>query len=97
MLITYRRTGGGFLLLLTLAALLVAAVLTVAVGAALLIGGVAIGAVVLLVRAVLPASWRRRTKPPGTPWPQETIEATAVHPRDSSGERGLLRIDGDRG
>ena len=97
MLITYRRTGGGFLLLFTLAAALVAIGLTVALGVALLVGGVAIGAVVLLARAVLPASWRRHTKPPGTPWPQETIEATVVNPRDSSDERDLLRMDSDRG
>ena len=95
--ITYRRTGGGFLLLLTLAAVLAATVFTVAVGVVLLIGGVALGTVVLLARAVLPASWRRRTAPPETPWPQETIEATVVNPRDSSSERDLMRRDGERG
>lgn len=89
MRITYRRAGGGFLLL-GVAAALVAIVLTVIVGAVLLIGAVAIGAVVLLARAMLPTSWRRRTVPTGTPWPQETIEASAVHPRDSHGERNLL-------
>ena len=97
MLITYRRTGGGFLLLMLAAAALVATVFTVAVGVVLLIVGVAIGAVVLLARALLPASRRRHTGPRGTPWPQETIDATVVKPRDSSGERDLPRIDGDRG
>src|SRR5215207_2266751 len=89
MQITYRRAGGGFALL-TLAAVLVAAVLTVIVGAVLLVGGVAIAAVFLLARAVLPTSWRRRQQPSATPWPQETIEATVVKPRDSSGERNPL-------
>ena len=97
MVITYRRKGGWFLLLLTLAAVLAATVLTVVVGVALLIGGVAIGTLVLLARAVLPASWRRQPARPGTPWPQDTIEATVVNPRDSSSERDLLRIDSDRG
>jgi hypothetical protein len=95
MLITYRRTGGGFLLL-TLAAALVATVLAMAVGAALLIVAVAVGAVVLLARAVLPRSWRRHKVPPATPWPQETIEATIVN-RGSSDEGDLLRLDGDKG
>lgn len=97
MLITYRRTGGRFVLLLSLAAALAAMVLAVALGVALLIGGLALGAVVLLVRAVLPASRRRHTAPPGTPWPQETIEATAVNRRDSCDEPNLLRIDSGRG
>jgi hypothetical protein len=96
MVITYRRKGGWFLLLLTLAAVLAATVLTVVVGIALLIGGVALGTVVLLARAVLPASWRRQPAPPATPWPQQTIEATVVNPRDSAGEPDLLRIDSDR-
>ena len=97
MVITYRRKGGWFLLLLTLAAVLAATVLTVVVGVALLIGGVAIGTVVILARAVLPASWRRQKAPPGTPWPQETIEATVVNPGDPSSERDPLRLDHDRG
>jgi hypothetical protein len=89
MQITYRRAGGGFALL-TVAAVLVATVLTVIVGAALLIVGVAIATVFLLARAVLPTSWRRRQEAPATPWPHETIEATVVNPRDSSGERHPL-------
>lgn len=96
MLITYRRTGGGFLLL-TLAVALVATVVTVAVGAALLIVAVAIGAVVLLARAVWPASWRRRRVPAATPWPLKTIETTVVTPRGSSDQRDLLRMDSDKG
>ena len=78
MLITYRRTGGVSLIML--AAALVATTLTLVVGATLLIVAVAIGAVVLLVRALLPASWRRRTQPVERPWPQETIETTIVNP-----------------
>jgi membrane protein implicated in regulation of membrane protease activity len=97
MLITYRRTGGGLLLLMLAAAALVATVFTVVVGAVLLIGGVALGAVVLLARAVLPASRRRHTEPRGTPWPQETIEAKVVKARNSSGDRDRLRMNGDRG
>ena len=97
MVITYRRTGGGFLLLMLTVAALVATVFTVAVGVVLLLVGVAIGAVALLARALLPASWRRHTEPPGTPWPQETIEATIVKRRDSSDERDLVRLDRGRG
>jgi hypothetical protein len=62
----------------------------VIVGATLLAVGVALGAVVLLVRAVLPTSWRRSAPPAATPWPQETIEGTIVKPEDSSGEHNLL-------
>ena len=78
MLITYRRTGGVSLIML--AAALVATTLTLVVGATLLIVAVAIGAVVLVGRALLPASWRRRTPPVERPWPQETIETTIVNP-----------------
>ena len=80
MLITYRRTGGAFSLIV-LAAVLVATAITVVVGATLLIVALAI---VLLVRAVLPTSWRRPTPPPAIPWPQETIESTAVTDRHYS-------------
>jgi len=84
MLITYRRTGRVSLIML--AAALVATTLTLVVGATLLIVAVAIGAVVLLVRALLPASWRRRTQPVERPWPQETIETTIVNPPLGSSE-----------
>ena len=83
MLITYRRTGGAFSLIV-LAAVLVATAITVVVGATLLIVALAIGVIVLLVRAVLPTSWRRPTPPPAIPWPQETIESTAVTDRHYS-------------
>lgn len=96
MLITYRRTGGGFSLIM-LVAVLVATTLAIVVGATLLIVAVAVGAVVLLVRALLPTSWRRPAQPAATPWPQETIEATIVNPRDSSDERDLLHLDSDKG
>lgn len=86
MLITYRRTGGAFSLIV-LAAVLVATAITMVVGATLLIVALAIGVVVLLVRAVLPRSWRRPTQPVEIPWPQETIEATIVNPpRGSSAD-----------
>lgn len=94
MLITYRRTGGGFSLV-ALAAVLVATAITVVVGATLLIVALTIGVVVLLVRAVLPTSWRRPLRfggalkrapygPTAIPWPQETIESTAVTDRHYS-------------
>jgi hypothetical protein len=89
MLITYRRTGGVFSLIM-IAVALVAVALAVVVGATLLAVGVALGAVVLLVRAVLPQSWRRSTPAAATPWPQETIEGTIVKPEDSSDEHDLL-------
>ena len=85
MLITYRRTGGGFALVL-LAAGLVATGIAVALALVLGMVAAAIGTVALLIRAVLPASRRRQTAPPATPWPLETIEATVVNPRGSSDE-----------
>ena len=101
MLITYRRTGGGFLLIMLAAALVAATTLAIVVGATLLIVAVAIGAVALLARAVLPASWRRRAQPAATPWPQETIEAQVVNSRvsseGSSDERDLLHTGSDKG
>jgi hypothetical protein len=66
------------------------------VGATLLIA-VAIGAIALLARAVLPASWRRRMQPAATPWPQETIEAQVVTPRGVADERDLLHTGSDKG
>ena len=89
MLITYRRTGGVFSLIM-IAAALVATAIAVVVGATLLAIGVALGAVVLVVRAVLPRSWRRSTPPAATSWPQETIEGTIVKAEDSSDEHDLL-------
>ena len=82
MLITYRRTSGLFALL-TLAAVAVAAtLLTVVVAATILIAAVAVAAVVLLTRALLPASWRRHRVPPATPWPGDTIEGMVVKDED---------------
>jgi hypothetical protein len=89
--ITYRRSGGLFARL-TLAATVMAAV---ALGIALLIGVATIGAVALLVRAMLPTSWRRQTEP-ATPWPKETIDATVVTPSHACDQRDLLRIDSDK-
>ncbi len=87
MLITYRRTGGVFALLTLVAIALAATVLTVAVAATVLVVALVLAAAALLARAVLPKSWRRQAVPPPSPWPHETIEATAVnHPRDSSDE-----------
>ena len=94
MLISYRRTGGVFSLIM-LAVAVAAIAFAIVVGATLLIVAVAIGAVALLIRAVLPASWRRPAPPPATPWPQETIEGTIVEPRASSDERDLL-MPGDK-
>ena len=96
MLITYRRTGGWFSLA-ALAAVVVATVFAMVIGATLLIVAGAIGAAVLVVRAMLPASWRRPRQQPVTAWPQETIEATVVNPRGSSDELDLRRMDSDKG
>lgn len=79
MLITYRRTGGLFALLTLVAVVLAATVVTVALAATLFIVGAAVAAAALLVRAVLPRSWRTRRSAPATPWPHETIDATAVN------------------
>jgi hypothetical protein len=80
MLITYRKTGGLGALLALGAIALVAGVLTIAAAAVVLIVGAAGAGIVLLVRAVLPRSWRRRKVPPATQWPRETIEGTVVKP-----------------
>jgi hypothetical protein len=97
MLITYRRTGGIFGLLTFAAVVLAATVLTVVVAATVLIVALGTAAAVLLARAVLPPSWRHHTIPRPTPWPSDTIEATAVHPNGSSDERDLLRTESDKG
>ena len=76
--ITYRRTGGVFTLLALAAVALAVTVVTIVLGATVLVVVLAIGVVGLVARAVLPASWRRRTVQPQTPWPQETIEATVM-------------------
>ena len=85
MLITYRRTGGGFALVL-LAAGLVATGIAVAFAIVLGLIAAALGTVALLVRAVLPSSRSRQAAPPATSWPLQTIEATVVNPRGSSDE-----------
>jgi hypothetical protein len=97
MVITYRRTGGMFALLTLAAAAFAAAVLTVAAAAVILIVALAIATAAVLVRAVLPRSWRHQTVPSATTWPQETIDATVVHPDGSSDERDLRRMDSDKG
>ena len=97
MLITYRRTGGAFAVLGLAAAAVAATVLTIAAAAMVLIIALAGAAAALLARAALPASWRRRTPPPATPWPRETIEATVVTPTRASDDSGLLRMDSDKG
>jgi hypothetical protein len=97
MLITYRRTGGMFALLTLAAVAFAATVLTVAAAAVILIVALTVTAVAFVGRAVLPTSWRYHAVPPATPWPQETIETTAVNPAGSSDERDLLRMDSDKG
>jgi chromate transport protein ChrA len=96
-IITYRRTGGAFALVGLAAAAVAATVLTIAAATTILIVALAGAAVALFARAALPASWRRRTPPPATPWPQETIEATVVTPTRSADDSGLLRMDSDKG
>lgn len=100
MFITYRRTGGVFTLLalavVALAATVFAVVLAAAVVAIVIVVAAA-AAAVLLVRAMLPASWRRRRYASGHTVAHETIEATLVHPPDSSDNRLLLRVDSDKG
>ena len=78
MLITYRRTGGIVSLVVFGVVAVVAAVVTVAVTGTVLLVVVGMAAIALVVRALLPRSWRRRTVPPAEPWPQETIETTAI-------------------
>jgi membrane protein implicated in regulation of membrane protease activity len=92
MVITYRRTGGLFMLLTLAAAALAATVLTVTVAGTLLIVSAAIAAVALVGRAALPRRWRRRTVPPVTRWPHQTIDATVVNATSSSDPRSLRRV-----
>ena len=97
MFISYRRTGGVFALLTFAAVALAAIVVSAAVAATLLVAALAIGAVALVARAVLPASWRRSSVRPPTPWPLETIETTAVNPAESPDQRAGVRVDSDKG
>ncbi len=77
MRITYRGTGGlGALIALAVIAL-AAGVLTAAVAIIVVLGAIA-AAALLMVRAVLPRAWRRRTVLPATDWPHDTIEGTVV-------------------
>jgi hypothetical protein len=87
MLITYRRTGGIVALVVFGVVAVAAAVLTVAVAASALLVVAGGAAIALIVRALLPASWRRRTVPAAAPWPQETIEGTVVEEVESSRDR----------
>ena len=83
MYIAYRRTGGVFALLTFAAVALAATVLGVAVAATLLFAGLAIGAVALVTRAVLSRWLRQSSVRRAAPWPQGTIETTAVNPARS--------------
>ncbi len=80
MFIIYRRTGGVLATLTFAAVVLSATVLTAAVAAVVLLVGLSIVATVLLMRAVLPKSWRRHRVPSPTPGPLETIDASVVTP-----------------
>ena len=84
MLITYRSSG--WRALLGLAAVLTACVFAVVAAMALVIIAATLGVVRFVARAVSPMSRRHPTPPPPTPWPQETIETTAVNPQ------GIRRI-----
>jgi len=97
MLITYRRTGGMFALLTLAAVAFAATVLTVAAATVILIVALTVTAVAFVGRAVLPRSWRYHAVRRATPWPQETIETTAVNPAGASDEGDLLRMDSDKG
>ena len=78
MRITYRGTGGVGALIALGAIALAAGVLTVAVAIIVALAGIAGAALLVLVRAVLPRAWRRRTVPSATDWPHDTIEGTVV-------------------
>ena len=78
MRITYRGTGGVGALIALGAIALAAGVLTVAVAIIVALAGIAGAALLVLIRAVLPRAWRRRTVPSATDWPHDTIEGTVV-------------------
>lgn len=78
MRITFRGTGGVGALIALGAIALVAGVLTAAVAIIVVLAGIAGAALLVLVRAVLPRAWRRRTVPSATDWPHDTIEGTVV-------------------
>lgn len=77
MRITYRGTGG-LGALVALAAIALAVGLLTAAVAIIVVLAVVAAAGLLMVRAVLPRAWRRRTVPPATDWPHDTIEGTVV-------------------
>jgi hypothetical protein len=79
MIITYRRTGGLFMLFTVAATALAATAVGLAVAAIVLIVAVAGGAAALLVRAVVPRSWRGRAVAPPTSPPLEIIDGTIVN------------------
>src|SRR5688572_9493699 len=96
MSITYRRTGGVFALLTFAAVALAATVLSIAAAATLLVAALAIGTVTLVARVVLPRwPWQSSVRPV-TPWPQETIETTAVNPARFSDQGDLVRLGSDK-
>jgi hypothetical protein len=87
MLITYRRTGGVFALL-TVATVVLAATVTIAVTVAV---AIAIAAAALVVRTVVPPSWRTRSSSSETPWPNKTIDAPVVVATSPARTRNLPR------
>ncbi len=96
MLLTYRRTGGVCALLTLSAVALAGAALAVIIGATVLVIALAVAAVALVARVLLPAwSWRRAV-PPATPWPHETFD-TAVVNRTTASDADILRMDSDKG
>ena len=81
MLITYRRTGGLFTLVTVAAVAVAATVATVAVAATVLTVAAVGASGAVLVRALLPRSWRRQV-PLAPSGPPEIIEGTVVAPAD---------------
>jgi hypothetical protein len=76
MIVMFRTRGG--CRVLTLGFGVVAATALALAVAAMLIVGTVVGATVILARAVLPSSWRRRNVEAATHWPSATIDTTIV-------------------
>lgn len=79
-----------------MAAVLAVTAFTVTVAAFAVVAALVMAPVVLLARAMRPASRRDRGASSTSPWPHETIEAEVVS-ATSSDERDLLRLDADKG
>jgi len=91
MLISYRRTGGVFA-----AVALAATMLTVTVAAAIVLIVASLTATaVWAARAALLRTWPHRTVPPAVQWAHETLDATVVHPINSSAERHVSGMTSD--